>query len=135
MPIAHREQIFFMRIYCVSLILAVILGVIFLGQEAWFDNPGLSGPKELVDWVPIDPWTVWGSLALLYGIFLILAIGRSISVHLLRFGGIWYIFFGVSLMWPRSGYTLAEAVGAVVFLMVAMVQIFLADHLRTNGWG
>lgn len=131
---ATPDRILFVRIYCVMLLLSVSLGVIFFGQSAWFENIALTGPREIVSWVPVDPWKVWGVTSIAYAASLVAVLGKSVAIHFLRAGAVGYTFFAVSLAWPRSGYTLSEAVGVVVFLAIGILQIFVADYLQAKGW-
>lgn len=129
-------SLLFVRIYCTIVALATGLGiVVLLGGAERFSSPGLSGPRDLVGWIPgMEPYGVWGLIFLGYGVLLLLHLGRSAAVHTLRLGMILYVFFAMSLAKSVIDSPITAATGVVVYTFCMMLHAYLADYLHNHGW-
>lgn len=116
-------------------VLAVGVGItILLGGENEFSSPAFTGPKNFVEWTQIPAFVVWGCVYLFYGSLLIVSVGKTVAIHVLRAGMIVYGFFGISFTSSLLSSPDASGIFVVLFVVLFALHALLADYLAEHGW-
>lgn len=125
----------FVRIYCLCACLAIGLAVaIGYGGEPRFSAPSFRTPRALLAWTGLPPHYVWASVFLVYGLLLILALGRHLAVHVLRVGIALYTFWALSFGGSAALDARVSVTGLVSYGVIAGLHLYLSDHLYCRGW-
>lgn len=127
----------FVRAYTLMVGLCFGLGAVVLtGGEPRFSAPSFTGPKALVGWLPfLPPYAWWGALFILHGIVLVLSLGRSYAVHVLRFGIVVFWFLSFAFVVSAVREPTAGIMAVVAYAVFGALFLFLSDHLSAHGWG
>lgn len=125
----------FVRVYALMACLGIGLGVaIAAGGEQRFEGPMFEAPRNLVAWLPIQPYWSWALLFSAYGLTLVGTLGRRMAVHTLRFGIVVYFFAASCFAGSMQIDPRASAVGLVFTVFAAALHLFTSDHLTKRGW-
>lgn len=124
-----------LRVYAVMACISVGLGAVFLwGGEERFSGDAFATPRRLVSWMSVAPSTVWGGAFLIFGVVMALCIGKQLAVWVLRVGVALYLLLSLSFLWSVMDSAQVAASGCVVYAGIALVHLFLSDHLTHRGW-
>lgn len=124
-----------LRVYAVMACISVGLGAVFLwGGEERFSGPAFRTPRQLVSWMSVDPSTVWGGAFLIFGLVMAFCIGKQGAVWVLRAGVALYLLLAISFLGSVMHSPQVAASGCVVYAGIALVHLFLSDHLTHRGW-
>jgi len=123
------------KVYVLMAALAMgMSGAFIVGGEARFSSPSFTVPAQLVQALPFGSNVAWGTFFFCYAIALIYTLGRSGAIHVLRFGIALYLFLAISFGGSVVVDTKAAASGAITYIAIATLHLFLQDHLSSRGW-
>ncbi len=127
----------FSRLYVLMACISCGAGAVILGGGApRFSGDEFKGARDLVNWMPFfDSWVYWGALFLLHGLGVGYSLQRPIAKHVLRFGIVVYTFLAFTLVYSLTQGPTVAAFGCVLCFGIAVLALFLSDHLEQHGWG